>query len=373
MTSIKSSAGSIFRTPSTAWSVKGEMTRKEKTKSFLNDVLPSAIGMGLEATKLSKSGSAKTSGSGKAQSAGADLGLEGIAKGAGKASMWGNILGGITGAFDIAMNWGKSTPAKGAASGSAVGAAIGSLFAPGVGTAIGGAIGAIAGGLFGSIKTGKHKDQKARDQVREFLVSNGILASDYTIGLADGSRFNLGVDGGPKKELGGRRPFEVDMTNPMAKYAISWMNPVIALLSQGNEKIHTDFVGYFANAALSNAKSIDDVKANVNGFIKQFGLDDAKVAQGTIEAAKAGLIDEGTAMAWLNGIEERTNPEVKLDLTSSSIVPPTVAPQEMGEYGQVEELEEVQDFDLQPFEDGDEIVVDEGELAEEELDEVYAA
>jgi hypothetical protein len=371
MTSIKPNSGGIFRTSSSNWSVKGDMTRKEKTKSLLNDVLPSALSRGLDATKLTKSGSAKTSGSGKAQSAGADLDLSGIAEGAGKGSMWGNILGGITGAVDIAMNWGKSTPAKGAASGSAVGAAIGTLFAPGVGTAIGGAIGAIAGGLLGSIKTGKHKDQKARDQVREFLVSNGILASDYTIGLADGSRFNIGIDGGPKKELGGRRPFEVDLSNPMAKYAISWMNPVIALLSQGNDKIHTDFVGYFANAALSNAKSIDDVKANVNGFIEQFGLDDAKIAQGTIEAAKTGLIDEGTAMAWLNGIEERTNPEVKLDLTSSSIVKPTVAPKEQSERT---EIAEVDDVEPQLVNDDYEVIVEDGELlAEEDLEELQAA
>jgi hypothetical protein len=379
MTSIKSNSGSIFRTQTSAWSVKGEMTRKEKTKSFLTDVFPQAVGMGLEATKLSKTDSTKTSGTGKGKSAGADLDPSDIAKGAGKLSGWGNILGAVTGAIDIGMNWGKSTPAKGAASGSAIGATIGSFIAPGVGTAIGGAIGAIAGGLLGSIKTGKHKDQKARDQVREFLVSNGILAPDYTIGLADGSRFNLGVDGGPKKELGGRRPFEVDMTNPMAKYAISWMNPVIALLSQGNEKIHTDFVGYFANAALSNAKSIDDVRANVTGFIKQFGLDDSKVAQGTIEAAKAGLIDEGTAMAWLNGIEERTNPKVKLDLTSSSILAPTKAPQGLGEVAA--DADDAQNFDPQTIDDGGDIAVDAGEeilaedgmIEEEEFEEMQAA
>jgi hypothetical protein len=346
------------------------MTRKEKTKSFLNDVLPTALGMGLQAGKLSGSKSATKLDIpdcfGKGTSIDIDVDPSTVAKGAGKTSMWGNILGAVTGVLDIAMNWGKSTPAKGAASGSTIGATIGTIFAPGIGTAIGGAIGAIAGGLLGSIKTGKHEDQKARDQVREFLVANGILSSDYTIGLADGSRFNLGIDGGPKKELGGRRPFEVDMSNPMAKYAISWMNPVIAMLSQGNEKIHTDFVGYFANAALSNAKSIDDVKANINGFIKQFGLDDSKVAQGTIEAAKAGLIDEGTAMAWLNGIEERTNPEVKLDLTSSSIVTPRTAPGGLGEVS-------AETDDAEAVEDGGEVMVEDGMIEEEEFEEMQAA
>jgi hypothetical protein len=243
--------------------------------------------------------------------------LSTVAGVAGKASLWSSVLGGVTGLADIVMNWGKSTPSKGAASGAAIGASIGSIF-PGIGTAIGGAVGAVAGGLIGFIKTGKHKDQKVRDQVRKVLVSNGILDSNYTIGLADGSRFDIGIDGGPKKELGGRRPFEVDTSNPLAKYAVSWMNPVIALLSKGNEKIHTDFVGYFANAALSNAKSIDDVKANVNAIIKQFSLNDEAIANATKEAAASGLIDEGVAMAWLNGIEERTNPEIELDVAPSS-------------------------------------------------------
>jgi hypothetical protein len=221
------------------------------------------------------------------------------------------------GLADIAINWGKSTPAQGAASGSAVGAAIGTAFAPGVGTAIGAAIGAIAGGLIGAIKTGKHKDQKVRDAVRDVLIERGVLSSDYQIGLADGTQFDIGIDGGPKKELGGLRPFEVDLNNPLAKYAISWMNPIFAVVSQGNEKIHTDFVGYLANAALSNAKDLDDVRANVNAIMKQFGLNDEAVAQATIQAAQAGLIDEPVAAAWLNGIEERRSKEFEGDFSSS--------------------------------------------------------
>jgi hypothetical protein len=239
---------------------------------------------------------------------------QGVAAGA---SSWAGIAEGLMGLADIAINWGKSTPAQGAASGSAVGAAIGTAFAPGVGTAIGAAIGAIAGGLIGAIKTGKHKDQKVRDAVRDVLIERGVLSSDYQIGLADGTQFDIGIDGGPKKELGGLRPFEVDLNNPLAKYAISWMNPIFAVVSQGNEKIHTDFVGYLANAALSNAKDLDDVRANVNAIMKQFGLNDEAVAQATIQAAQAGLIDEPVAAAWLNGIEERRSKEFEGDFSSS--------------------------------------------------------
>jgi hypothetical protein len=222
------------------------------------------------------------------------------------------------GITDLAINWGRSTPARGAVSGSSVGAVIGTFFSPGIGTAIGAAVGAIAGGLIGSIKTGKHSDQKIRDAVRDVLIERRVLQSDYTIALADGSRFNIGIDGGPKRELGGKRPFEVDMNNPLAKYAISWMNPIFALVSQGNEKIHADFVGYFANASLSNAKDLDDVRDNVNAIMKQFGLNDKIVAQATKQAAEAGLIDAPIAAAWLNGIAERTNGDFKGDFSSGA-------------------------------------------------------
>jgi hypothetical protein len=185
------------------------------------------------------------------------------------------------------------------------------MFAPGIGTAIGAAIGALGGGLLGSIKTGKHRDQKVRDQVRSFLKEAQILDNTHSIGLADGSRFNIGYDGGPKKELGGRRPFETDMTNPLTKQAVSWLNPVVAFISQGNQKVQSDFVGYFANAALSNAKSLDDVRDNVNTIIKQFGLDDDTIVQGIVDAAKSGALNAEIAKAWLNGVRERKDSEFK--------------------------------------------------------------
>jgi hypothetical protein len=233
--------------------------------------------------------------------------------GLGTMASWASVAGGVMGALDIAMNWGRSTPARGAASGSAVGAMVGTLFCPGVGTAIGAALGAIGGGLLGSIKTGKHKDQKVRDQVREFLMQKGVIDSNYSIGLADGTSFNIGYDGGAKKELNGRRPFETEMSNPLTKYAISWLNPVVAFMSQGNEKVHSDFVGYFANAAVSNAKSLDDVKANVNTIMKQFGINNNLLVKGIVEAAENGQIEAEIAKAWLNGVRERTSPDFQGD------------------------------------------------------------
>jgi hypothetical protein len=187
---------------------------------------------------------------------------------------------------------------------------------PGFGTAIGAAIGTIAGGLIGAITAGKHKDQRARDQVREALVQNGILDSNYHLQLADGNTYNMGLDGGPKAEFGGRRPFEVDFSNPMAKYAVSWMNPLIEVLAQGNKKLQTDFVGYFANAAMSNAKTLQDVAKNVNSFMQRFGVTPEALAQTVIQAAQNGQLDSNVAAAYVNGLQQLANPSLLPELES---------------------------------------------------------
>jgi hypothetical protein len=324
MTRINNNQRQVNELPeNTAINSPRSASRQDKAGSFLNEVLPMALSMGLKLGTTEGLGeglggtrgthSAKETTKIKSQklptnsSIASGAGLAGSS--AGFASLAGamNIAGGILGAAEIATNWGRSTPAAGAASGTAVGAAIGTMFAPGIGTAIGAAIGAIGGGLLGSIKTGKHRDQKIRDEVRSFLQGAQVLDSNHSIGLADGSRFNIGYDGGPKKELGGRRPFETDMSNPLTKYATSWLNPVVAFISQGNQKVQSDFVGYFSNAAVSNAKSLNDVRDNVNAIIKQFGLDDKKIVQGIVEAARSGAIDSELAKAWLNGVKERSS------------------------------------------------------------------
>lgn len=261
------------------------LSKDDKMRQFAGQVLPGSLALGAQALELSA------------------LPATAAATTAATASM--PIVGGILGIANIAMSWGRSTPAAGAASGAAVGAAIGTFIAPGVGTAVGAALGSLVGGLFGSIKTGKHKDQVVRDQVRGALVDRGILDSAFKVALADGSKYDIGIDGGPKAEFGGRRPFEIDFKHPLAKYAVSWLNPLISLLSQGNQKVHVDFVGYFTNAALSNARSLTDVRDNVNAIMKQFGVTDDVLFKTIASAAKSGQLDSTTAAAWVNGINER--------------------------------------------------------------------
>jgi hypothetical protein len=280
-------------------------TRAEKTRGFLTEVLPSALQLGVNAwDSRSASGNRIGSGGGAATASMTTSGLTTL--GTSTLAKTSSIIGGLWGAANLIQGWGRSTPMAGAANGLAVGATIGSIV-PGIGTAIGAVAGMVVGGLIGSITSGKHKDQKVRDAVRENLLSAGIIDNNYSIGLADGSRYNVGIDGGPKEEFGGRRPFEIDSSNPMAQYAVAWINPLVHLGIGGNEKIKTDFVGYFANAAMSNAKTLDDVRDNVHAIFGQFGVNDETLSRGIVSAAQQGLLDEQTAMAYLGGIDERRN------------------------------------------------------------------
>ena len=159
--------------------------------------------------------------------------------------------------------------------------------------------------------------------MRAALVERGVIDRDYTITLANGSKYDIGIDGKPRAEFGGRRPYDVDFNNPMTKYAVSWLNPLVALMSGGNQKVQTDFVGYFANAALSNAKSLSDVSENVNAIMKQFGVTDEALFKTIVSAEKTGQLDSETAAAWVNGMNERRSAKA-LDASSPS---PQAAPQ----------------------------------------------
>jgi hypothetical protein len=280
------------------------MTRHEKASGLFGSALPAGILTGLQALNSPAGLGLRTAASASSSA------LPAAAATVGSAA---SVTGGILGALDLAMNWGRSNPAAAATSGMAVGASIGTMFFPGVGTAVGVGVGALVGGLFGCITTGKHKDQQARDSVRDVLVQGGILNSDYQLQLADGSLYDMGKDGGPRAEFGGRRPYEVDLSNPLAQYAIGWMDPIIGLLAPGNTKIRTDFVGYFTNAILGNAKDLNDVRRNVDFLLGKFGLSNETLANGIDHMRRMGAIDQNTAQGWIGAIQQRMDPAFTWD------------------------------------------------------------
>lgn len=202
------------------------------------------------------------------------------------------------------------------------GAGIGTMLLPGVGTAAGAAIGNVAGyGLQGNgikndlalaalgppgwtalaakkmgvFNIGKDGDQLRRDQVRKAMLQQGGLDESYNLSLADGSKFNIGLDGGGKiLTKGGKEinPYNIDTDNPFAHQATLWAMPLASIITGGDQKLGSDFSGYFTNAAMSNANTIEGVRANVLNIMASHKIDFPTARQALDAQLKAGKIDQ---------------------------------------------------------------------------------
>lgn len=136
--------------------------------------------------------------------------------------------------------------------------------------------------------TGKSDAQLLRDDFRGLLKETGVADDDYNVTLADGSQFNIGLDGKTKYQNVGenidkkktRNAWDVDFSNPLAEFAVKQIDPMIRNIYQGADgKLKLEqYTGMLVNAATSNAKSQDDVIANINAmlgkstFAKQAGI-----------------------------------------------------------------------------------------------------
>jgi len=158
-------------------------------------------------------------------------------------------------------------------------------------------------GMFGS---GKSEDQQQRDKIRASLKSSGFLgdpnAEDWNIENADGSTYDIGKDGGAKRE-NGMGYSEVD-TKTQGN-AIGAVNPLAYLITGGNEKLASNFAGYLTNSTTVGAGAKDAAVANANALAryKAAGYDTAeKAIAGIDDMLKAGKIDEAKAAAFKGGI-----------------------------------------------------------------------
>jgi hypothetical protein len=136
--------------------------------------------------------------------------------------------------------------------------------------------------------TGKSDAQLLRDDFRGLLKETGVADDNYNVTLADGSQFNIGLDGKTKLQNIGenidkkktRNAWDVDFSNPLAEFAVKQIDPMIRNIYQGADgKLNLEqYTGMLVNAATSNAKSQDDVIANINAmlgkstFAKQAGV-----------------------------------------------------------------------------------------------------
>jgi len=129
--------------------------------------------------------------------------------------------------------------------------------------------------------SGKSDAQRIRDDFRGDLKEANVADKDYNVTLADGSKFNIGLDGKTKyKNVGEnvdgkttRNAWDVDFSNPLAKFAVDKIDPAIRnIYGPDDEKkkfLPSQYTGMLVNAATSNAKTEADVLANIETMLGQ--------------------------------------------------------------------------------------------------------
>ena len=175
-----------------------------------------------------------------------------------------------------------------AMSGAEAGAGIGTMILPGVGTAVGAAIGALTGAGLGHIKTAKSGAQQTRDSIRSGFQNAGIADAKYGVKLADGSTFNIGLDGHAKyKNVGTnidgsteRNAYDVDWSNPLASKAATQIDQRVRAMfgPDASQKQVSDAVGMLTNAAANNAKSEEEVNKNIDSIFSSKNMAQPKGA-----------------------------------------------------------------------------------------------
>lgn len=254
-------------------------------------------------------GAATASGVGSTGAAAAGSGATG-ATAASTAIQAAGYVAVVYAAYNIVDGWGTGG-AAGRASMAANGAAIGTAIFPGIGTAIGAAVGL----AIGSIKTGKAPEQGKRDALRDFYEKNELFGKDergsHYITLADGSRYDVGVDGSegraknadgsiktvanPDKiaerdkgaflEGGELRPYDIDYTNDL-DYVTSLATRGVNLLPAGGSVSRRmgevdQMNGYMTNAATFGIgrefteENFNKAMANARTFYEKLGITSA--------------------------------------------------------------------------------------------------
>ena len=134
--------------------------------------------------------------------------------------------------------------------------------------------------------SGKSNAQALRDDFRGDLKESGVADKDYMVTLADGSKFNIGLDGKTKykntDEKTTRNAWDVDYSNPLAKFASEKIDPMIRGIYGADDPkakfFPGQYTGMLVNAAASNAKNEAEVMANIEAmmgkskFAKQAGV-----------------------------------------------------------------------------------------------------
>jgi hypothetical protein len=142
----------------------------------------------------------------------------------------------------------------------------------------------------------KDDDQIYRDRVRKALKDNQFIDENYNLTLADGTVFDIGKDGSVQN-------YNVDQTSPETAQLVGAVDPLAHIITApyGNEKVKSDYTGFFTNAVLSGAP--DQQMTNIQGLYQKAGLD-RDGARAGVDALFAGeKIDEATRDAYFASID----------------------------------------------------------------------
>lgn len=209
---------------------------------------------------------------------------------------------------------GRGRTIGGAVGGAGAGASIGTAILPGVGTAIGAGAGALLGAIGAEFGSSKDKDQMGRDAVRKKFGELKFVDDQFNVSLADGTKFNIGVDGKARPEYGidpntgkAMHAFDLNHSDPLVKQLVPMVNPLVNVLTGGNAKLASDFTGYLVRAAMSNSGGdFKKAMANVQGFYQQLNADPKALSASIDSMLGEKKIDAQTAAIWKNDINKAT-------------------------------------------------------------------
>jgi len=137
----------------------------------------------------------------------------------------------------------------------------------------------------------KPRDQKIRDRMRqfgaekslfvlpdrEFAEANGVKEGSHQVQLADGTYYDVGVDGNARLENYGtnvdgedtRRAADIDWSDPRTSETVGMLNPFLDIVYG---EFGVKLMGQMTNAATSNNNTLSGTKENIKAFVESTGL-----------------------------------------------------------------------------------------------------
>jgi len=164
--------------------------------------------------------------------------------------------------------------------------------------------------IFGkTLGSAKHEDQIYRDRVRKTLRDNNFTDTDHNIVFNDGTKFNMGLDGG-YRDANGLRQFDAgaDALEPGSWKGniIANLNPLGRIIGGARAKSAEDATGYFTKAALTGVDNEEAAMGRVRELYAKAGFTPEDARKSIDEMEKLGKDTEGGIDKQLADIYRRS-------------------------------------------------------------------